>query len=112
MPERAWLHARCEARFDAMLAEGALDEARAVAARALPGSLPGMKALGAPELLDHLAGRLTLDEAAARAKTATRRYAKRQITWARTRMADWTRLAPGDIEGALAAAAAAGVASR
>jgi len=51
-----------------------------------------MKALGAPELMAHLAGDLSLDEAAARAKTATRRYAKRQLTWVRNQMFHWQML--------------------
>ncbi len=88
-PPRPWLHARCDARFDAMLASGALDEAARVMALGLDPGLPGMKALGAPELMAHLAGELSLDAAAARARTATRRYAKRQLTWARNQMFHW-----------------------
>jgi tRNA dimethylallyltransferase len=91
-PPRDWLHARCNARFDAMLAEGVLDEVARVMALGLAPTLPGMKAVGAPELMAHLAGDLTLDEAAARAKTATRRYAKRQLTWARNQMFRWKML--------------------
>jgi len=88
-PPRTWLIARCDARFDAMLAEGALEEAARVMALGLDPALPGMKALGAPELMAHLAGELSLDEAAARARTATRRYAKRQLTWLRNQMFHW-----------------------
>jgi tRNA dimethylallyltransferase len=60
-----------------------------VKTRRLDPSLPGMKALGAPELMAHLTGQLSLDEAVTRAKTATRRYAKRQLTWARNQMFHW-----------------------
>ena len=91
-PPRAWLHARCDARLDAMLAEGALDEVARVMALGLPPGAPAMKAVGAAELAAHLAGELSLDEAVARAKAATRRYAKRQLTWIRNRMAGWPRL--------------------
>ncbi|MEM8755531.1 MAG: tRNA (adenosine(37)-N6)-dimethylallyltransferase MiaA [Pseudomonadota bacterium] len=90
LPERAALYARIDARFDAMLAEGALEEARAMAARGLDPTLPAMKALGAPELFAHLRGETTLEAAAEAAKQATRRYAKRQMTWLRGRMGDWT----------------------
>ncbi len=88
-PPRPWLHARCDARFDAMLEQGVLDETARVMALGLGPALPGMKALGAPELMAHLAGALSLDEAVTRAKTATRRYAKRQLTWARNQMCHW-----------------------
>ncbi len=72
-----------------MLEHGVLDEAARVMALGLDPALPGMKALGAPELMAHLAGDLSLAEAATRAKTATRRYAKRQLTWARNQMFHW-----------------------
>lgn len=88
-PDRAALYARLDERFDAMLEQGALEEARAMRARTLDPALPAMKAVGAPELFAHLAGEITLEEAAARAKQATRNYAKRQMTWMRNRMRDW-----------------------
>ena len=52
-----------------------------------------MKAIGVRELLDHLAGKISLDEAIAGVKTETRRYAKRQMTWFRTQMPGWDRMA-------------------
>lgn len=82
-PPRRVLYAACDRRFDAMLAAGALDEVRALAALGLDPGLPIMKALGVPELLRHLRGEISLAEAADRAKAATRRYAKRQVTWFR-----------------------------
>ncbi len=101
------LYARCEARLDAMLAAGALDEVRAVLALGLPPTAPAMKAVGAAELAAHLAGDMALPDAVARAKTETRRYAKRQLTWMRNRMAGWTTLdptAPGLVDRALSLA--------
>jgi tRNA dimethylallyltransferase len=91
-PARDTLYARCDARFDAMIAGGALEEAEAMLARDLDPILPAMKAVGAPELLAYLRGEMTLDEAAARAKQATRNYAKRQMTWMRNQMKDWKRM--------------------
>ena len=62
--DRAELHRRIDARFDAMLAAGALDEVRALAARGLDPMLPAMKAHGVPWLRRHLAGEISLEEAA------------------------------------------------
>ncbi len=95
--DRELLYARCDARFDAMLAQGALDEVAALRERDLQPDLPVMKALGVPSLLRHLAGKVTLDEAAEIAKRDTRRYAKRQLTWFRNQAADWKRITSGDI---------------
>lgn len=81
--DREALYARCDARFDAMMAEGAMEEVRALAAAGLDPALPAMKALGVPALMAYLAGEVERDEAAERAKQATRNYAKRQQTWFR-----------------------------
>ncbi len=82
-PPRERLNARIEARFRAMLAAGALEEADRL--RGLDPDLPAMKALGLRELHAHLAGETALDEAERRAVLATRRFAKRQRTWFRNR---------------------------
>jgi tRNA dimethylallyltransferase len=81
MPPRDALYAACDARFAAMIAAGGLDEARVLADRRLDPGLPAMKAVGIPELLRHLRGEIPLGEAVALAQRATRRYAKRQVTW-------------------------------
>jgi len=85
-PPREALCAACDARFLGMIAAGALDEAAALAARGLDPELPAMKGVGVPELLRHLRGDVALDEAVAAAQLATRRYAKRQMTWFRHQM--------------------------
>jgi tRNA dimethylallyltransferase len=82
-PARAQLHRAIEHRFVRMVADGALAEVRALAALGLDPGLPAMKAVGVRELSRHLAGEATLDEACAEAVAATRRYAKRQVTWFR-----------------------------
>ena len=86
LPPRAPLRERIAARFAAMLEAGALEEVRALAALGLPRDLPAMKAHGVPELMRHLAGELTLEEATRRAVAVTRQYAKRQFTWLRHQM--------------------------
>ncbi len=93
-PDRAALYRRIDTRFDAMLSAGALDEARALAARRLDPLLPAMKAHGVPWLVRHLAGEISLAAAAAEAKKDTRHYAKRQFTWFRHQLADWPRVDP------------------
>lgn len=90
-PDKAWLNTRISSRFDAMLADGALEEARLN----LPGWDPSRlssKAIGAPELIAHLRGEVTLDAAREAAVIASRQYAKRQRTWFRSRMGGWHNL--------------------
>jgi tRNA dimethylallyltransferase len=82
-PERAALNARIDARFEAMMDEGALDEVSRLAARGLDPALPIMRAHGAPGLMAYLRGEVALDEAIARGQRDTRAYAKRQFTFAR-----------------------------
>ncbi len=91
-----WLDARIARRFAAMLAGGALEEARAVLPRWDP-ALNAAQAIGAPELVAHLRGETSLAEARAAATLASRRYAKRQRTWFRARMRDWTKLDARDL---------------
>ncbi len=104
-PPRAALYAACDLRLSAMLQAGALDEARALLARELDPGLPVMKALGAPELIAHLRGDLSLEQALETARQSTRRYAKRQTTWFRNQTPDWPRLAAPDPDAALRALA-------
>ena len=88
-PEREAVYAAIHARFAAMIEEGALEEVRALLALGLDPSLPAMRAQGVRELASHLSGESSLEEAIAKAKTETRRYAKRQMTWLRRFMKDW-----------------------
>lgn len=105
-PPRDALYAAIDTRFDQMLAHGALDEVRAFAARKLDPTLPAMKAHGAPALMAHLRGELSLSDAAEIGKRDTRRYAKRQFTWIAGQMRAWPRLAVTHAEERLAAALA------
>jgi tRNA dimethylallyltransferase len=70
-----------------MVEAGAVDEARAFAARKLDPGLPITKAVGLRELLRHVAGETDLASAVAEGQRATRRYAKRQYTWFRNQLA-------------------------
>jgi tRNA dimethylallyltransferase len=91
--DKEWLEARIRLRFAKMLEFGALEEVRAMQDRYDP-SLPSCKAIGVPELMRHLNGGCTLEEATEAAAVATRQYAKRQRTWFRRRMKDWQRVEP------------------
>lgn len=82
-PPRPALRAAIAMRFDAMMAQGALEEVRALLALELDPALPAMRAHGAPELAAHLRGEISLAEAARRAELVTGQYTKRQATWFR-----------------------------
>jgi tRNA dimethylallyltransferase len=88
-PEREELHRRIDARFDAMMAAGALEEVRALDARGLDPGQPVLKAHGVPWLRRALAGEMALADAVEAAKRDTRRYTKRQFTWFRHQLPDW-----------------------
>ena len=93
-PDADWLNDRIERRFDIMISQGAVAEARAM----LPNwdaAHQSSKAIGAPELIAHLRGELTLTQARDAAVTASRQYGKRQRTWFRTRMKRWTTMTLG-----------------
>jgi tRNA dimethylallyltransferase len=100
MPEREELLKRIDARFDAMMAAGALDEVRALAARGLDPSLPAMKAHGVPWLIRYLKGEIALDEAVEGGKRDTRQYTKRQATWFRNQLPEFEWVAPQEAEAA------------
>ena len=92
MHPRAEIYARIDARFVAMMNMGALEEVRAL----LPmwdTRQPAARAIGAADLIAFLRGDMTLPDAIAAAKLASRHYAKRQRTWLRRRMADWQEIA-------------------
>jgi tRNA dimethylallyltransferase len=83
IPPRELVYAACDGRFARMLEQGAIEEVRALLALGLDPALPAMKAVGVPELGRVLGGVWSLEEAAAKARQATRNYAKRQLTWLR-----------------------------
>lgn len=93
LPEREALRARIAARFEAMMAEGAVAEVEALLARALDPALPVRRAIGVREIGDMLAGHIPRDEAVARAALASQQYAKRQRTWfGRQPPPEWPRI--------------------
>ncbi|MCL4105476.1 UNVERIFIED_CONTAM: hypothetical protein GTU68_055607 [Idotea baltica] len=91
--DKDWLNDRIALRFDQMIDEGALDEARAMLPYWNPTHLSS-KAIGAPELIAHLRGELTLEACKNAAINATRQFAKRQRTWFRSKMKAWQAVTP------------------
>ena len=89
LPDRAELYRRIDARFDAMMQAGVMDEVAALRTLDLAPDLPVMTAHGVPALTAALAGKMDLGEAIAAAKADTRHYAKRQFTWLRRNMIAW-----------------------
>ena len=94
MPDRDELFRRIDARFEAMIAAGAIEEVRALAARHLDPDLPAMKAHGVPWLIRHLKGELTLAEAIEGSQRDTRQYTKRQATWFRNQLPGFAQVQP------------------
>lgn len=92
LPPREALYAAIDRRVEAMVANDVLEEVRRLLARNLPPDLPALKAVGVPEFARHIRGELSLAATVAAAQQATRRYAKRQMTWIRHQMPQPERL--------------------
>lgn len=86
LPPRTQLYPWLNARFERMLEAGGLDEVAHLLAMNLDPGLPVMKALGVAPLVSHLRGACSLRAAQTAAQAATRRFAKRQMTWLRHQM--------------------------
>jgi tRNA dimethylallyltransferase len=93
-PDRDILYRHIDARFATMLEEGALAEVEALARRRLDPLLPAMRAHGVPHLIRFLAGEINREEAALRSSLDTRHYAKRQFTFARHQLPDFSWIEP------------------
>lgn len=91
--DRDWLAKRIERRFHMMMDMGALEEARAMLTKWNPAH-QSSRAIGAPELISHLRGERTRENAIEAAIISSRQYAKRQRTWFRSKMRDWNSHVP------------------
>ncbi len=100
IPSRETLYTACNNRFEKMLVAGALEEVRQfknkVESGALAADVPLTKALGYSDLAAYLDGELSLQDAVTAAQTATRHYAKRQVTWFRHQMKADIELSSGN----------------
>jgi tRNA dimethylallyltransferase len=105
-PERAFLvtrdrvdlRNRCDARFDAMMREGALEEVHRLRGLGLSADLPAMRAIGVAPLIALIDGQLTREEAAEAARAETRQYVKRQETWMKRNMIAWKHASEQEME--------------
>ncbi len=80
---REELYRRCNMRFDSMMEQSALEEVRQLLLMGMSVDAPSMKSVGIKELSAYIKNEITLEQALASAKQATRNYAKRQLTWLR-----------------------------
>ncbi len=78
---RAEIYARVDARIEAMLKDGLLDEARGLLAKGYSADLPSMSAIGYREMIAVEQGRMTLDEAVTEMKSLTHQFVRRQANW-------------------------------
>ena len=97
-PPRPELYARIDARVDAMLAAGLLDEVRALRAAGFAPPLRSQQAIGYAELHDHLAEVVTIDRAIELIKRNSRRYARRQLSWYRSDQSVTWSADPGAVD--------------
>jgi tRNA dimethylallyltransferase len=95
-PDRSWLAASIAARAPRMLTDAAIAEVRDLLSLGLDPEVPAMKAIGVKEIGAMLDGHIDRVEAQDRIVRATSRYAKRQATWARSQMAAWMAVDPGE----------------
>lgn len=87
--DKDWLNDRIALRFHLMVDSGAIEEAQSMLPNWDP-SLQSSKAIGAPEMIGYLNDEHSLDDAIEKSIIASRQYAKRQRTWFRSRMQNWT----------------------
>ncbi|MBL1420217.1 MAG: tRNA (adenosine(37)-N6)-dimethylallyltransferase MiaA [Alphaproteobacteria bacterium] len=80
-PERQYLYDRINQRFDMMVDLGGIEEVKSLMAMGLPADMTALKAIGVRQINEALIGNVSTDEAIEKAKTESRRYAKRQMTW-------------------------------
>jgi tRNA dimethylallyltransferase len=104
-PDKAERYRRIEARFEAMLDNGLVEEVQRLRARGdLHPALPALRAVGYRQIWQHLEGAFPLEEAIRRAVIATRQYAKRQLTWLRAEpLWQWRDIADAELAAELLA---------
>jgi tRNA dimethylallyltransferase len=91
------MHARINARVDAMFARGLVEETRALLQHGLAENKTAMQAIGYRQVVDYLRDERSLTETIELVKSRTRQFAKRQLTWFRRHgQMEWIELKPGE----------------
>ena len=90
------LNERINSRFGIMMNDGAIEECEAARNEGFDPNLPSNRAIGAREIIDHLDGKIALEDAVNKAKTLTHQFAKRQRTWFRSKMKSWQQINMSD----------------
>ena len=80
-----------------MLEKGAISEVKRFSALKIKKNSSVNKVIGVSELKQYLKNQMTLDVVRELISTRTRQYAKRQATWARSRMSSWNKIDPNEI---------------
>ena len=106
LPPRSALYRRIHERVEAMIRAGWIDEVRRLVADGVPGDAKPFQFIGYAEWREHLAGRISKDEAVQQIRQATRNFAKRQITWFRKEVGVQWLEGFGDAPGIFSAALA------
>ena len=95
--DRVTLYERIDRRVEEMLRQGLLEEIKSLLAEGVPEKCTAMQAIGYKEFVDALAGRRSIETAMELVQQASRKYAKRQLTWFRRNSAiHWLRREPGE----------------
>ena len=98
--DRQTLYDRIDKRVDIMLQDGLIEEIKALLAEGIPEKCTAMQAIGYKEFVDALAGRCSMETAAALVQHSSRKYAKRQLTWfRRNKEIHWLRREAGETTG-------------
>ena len=95
--EREELINRINLRTNKMLRDGAIQEVEKFKSKKIKKDSSVNKVIGIKELKKYLKSEITLDQASELIAIRTRQYAKRQATWARSRMLNWNKIHPGEI---------------
>ena len=95
--DRQTLYDRIDSRVDVMLRDGLIEEIKSLLAEGIPEKCTAMQAIGYKEFVDALAGRCSMETAAALVQQSSRKYAKRQLTWfRRNKQIHWLRREAGE----------------
>ncbi len=98
IPDRNVVYNACNSRFCDMLQNGALEEGKSLIEYGYSRDLSVHKAIGVPQIIDYLEGRISHAEMVNNAQKCTRNYAKRQLTWFRNKFTDFHAISEKNLD--------------